>query len=742
MAKFFNKKTGTEEKKDDINDVQVASISSEVSDEDIQERRQLAVPIVVSIIGLTLNMGGKIISNIYGLPIYLDTIGTILVSILGGFVPGITVALSTNMLSYFMNPSSIYFGPLNILISIITVLMNRKGMLKGIKNLFIYIVCLTLAGGGAGGILSWLLYGYDVNGMTLALAAFFHSNGLNNFLSYYFANFAFDFLDKVITVTFVMIALYLIPEEQRYKFEYCVWFQKPMSKEETDRIYNISKNKFPLRKKIVVIYAGFAIAISLVCIMISLFLFRKYSIEQHTYLAESIAHIAAATVNGDEVNKYLDEGGNFDSYVETENALRKLLDDTRNLEYLYVYKVLEDGCHVIFDFDSNGVKGAELGEIVTFDTSFLNELPDLLSGKRIEPVISNDTYGWLLTAYEPVYNSNGECVCYAGVDISMYEITKYESNFFIRIVCMLLGFMMLFIALAVVFTKYNLVLPINSTLEIVSKFSYEDEYELKLNFKKLNDLDITTGDEIEDLYHGYLVNMSNGGKLYEDSRQKMGRIYDMQKSLVMVLADLAETRQLTANDHVHKTSEYVSITAHKMRELGYYKDQLTNEFIDDVTRSAPLHDIGKITIPETILNKPGKLTDEEFEIMKTHTIAGCKIIERAKKNLPDTDYLEEAGRITLSHHERWDGKGYPEGISGEDIPLSARIMAVADVFDALISKKSYKESMSYETAFNIIKEGSGQQFDPFVAGAFLQAKDAIIQAAEKNNDATYDDSLR
>jgi HD-GYP domain-containing protein (c-di-GMP phosphodiesterase class II) len=143
--------------------------------------------------------------------------------------------------------------------------------------------------------------------------------------------------------------------------------------------------------------------------------------------------------------------------------------------------------------------------------------------------------------------------------------------------------------------------------------------------------------------------------------------------------------------------------------------------MEDVVKSAPLHDVGKINIPDAILNKPGKLTDEEFEIMKTHTTAGMAIIDKAISTVEGENYLREARNMAAYHHERWDGKGYPEGLHGAVIPLSARIMAVADVFDALTSARVYKPAFPLAKAVSIIEEGKGTQFDPKCVEVFIEA---------------------
>ena len=205
----------------------------------------------------------------------------------------------------------------------------------------------------------------------------------------------------------------------------------------------------------------------------------------------------------------------------------------------------------------------------------------------------------------------------------------------------------------------------------------------------------------------------------------------MQDGLIITMADLVESRDSDTGAHVQKTAAYVKIIAEGLKSKGYYAEKLTPKFMTDVVRSAPLHDVGKIHIPDRILNKPGKLTDEEYAIMKTHTTAGKKIMDHTISTVEGDSYLKEARNMAAYHHERWDGKGYPEGLHGEVIPLSARIMAVADVFDALASPRVYKPAFPLEKALAILQEGSGTQFDPKCVEVFMESLPQVKEVLRK-----------
>lgn len=199
----------------------------------------------------------------------------------------------------------------------------------------------------------------------------------------------------------------------------------------------------------------------------------------------------------------------------------------------------------------------------------------------------------------------------------------------------------------------------------------------------------------------------------------------LQKSLISAMADLVENRDENTGGHIQRTSRYVEIIARKLKEDGKYGDILTNKYIEDMVIAAPLHDVGKIHIPDAILNKPGKLDAEEFSTMKTHSAAGGAIISHIESDIGEIEYLRIAKQMAEYHHERMDGKGYPYGLKGDEIPLCARILAVADVFDAISSKRCYKEAFSLDKSFAIIQEEMGSHFDEEVAQAFLDCREEV-----------------
>ena len=231
--------------------------------------------------------------------------------------------------------------------------------------------------------------------------------------------------------------------------------------------------------------------------------------------------------------------------------------------------------------------------------------------------------------------------------------------------------------------------------------------------------------------------------LEEEVARRTREVMSVQDVTTLAMASLAETRDADTGNHIRRTQRYVRALAWKLCTHPQFAAALTPHDIGLLYKSAPLHDIGKVGIPDRILLKPGKLTSEEFEVMKTHTTLGRDAILNAEKELGvQVEFLTVAKEIAYSHQEKWDGSGYPLGLSGTQIPISARLMAVADVYDALISRRVYKEPMPHALAVEIIAQTRGKHFDPNVVDAFLEIQDAFNAIAIAFSDTQADLELK
>lgn len=237
--------------------------------------------------------------------------------------------------------------------------------------------------------------------------------------------------------------------------------------------------------------------------------------------------------------------------------------------------------------------------------------------------------------------------------------------------------------------------------------------------------------------------LAQQNQLLEDKvRQRTQQLSDLQDVVLVAMGALAESRDPETGNHIRRTQKYVELLAKKLSETAKYHDYLTPEVISAMAKSAPLHDIGKVGVVDRILLKPGQLTEAEFAEMKKHTAYGHDAIEAAEGSLGVADnFLIFAKEIAYSHHEKWDGSGYPEGLIGEEIPLSARIMALADVYDALISERVYKPAFSHEKSLTIILGSKGTHFEPLMVDIFIANADSFRDIAENYKDVASKLSL-
>lgn len=220
-------------------------------------------------------------------------------------------------------------------------------------------------------------------------------------------------------------------------------------------------------------------------------------------------------------------------------------------------------------------------------------------------------------------------------------------------------------------------------------------------------------------------------------RERTSELAATQEVAIYCLASLTETRDPETGGHILRTQRYVRTLAERLSRRPSYGSVLDGATVDLLYKSAPLHDIGKVGVPDAILRKPGKLTPEEFEEMKKHTVYGMQALRVAEKRLGTNSFLRLAAEIAYSHHEKWDGAGYPRGLRGADIPVSGRIMAFADVYDALVSRRVYKEPFTHEHALSVVAEGRGTSFDPEMTDCFLAMEEDIRAIAREYPDDDF-----
>jgi putative two-component system response regulator len=206
-------------------------------------------------------------------------------------------------------------------------------------------------------------------------------------------------------------------------------------------------------------------------------------------------------------------------------------------------------------------------------------------------------------------------------------------------------------------------------------------------------------------------------------RERTMQLNRLQNSIVSVLANMVENRDKGTGGHIERTSAYIKILIEGMKDMNVYSDEIHKWDVEKIISSARMHDLGKISITDIILNKPDKLTEDEYETMKTHALEGERIIDEIIAQTGEAEFLRNARLFAGCHHERWDGKGYPHGLKGEEIPLQGRIMAIVDVYDALVSERPYKKAFTDEEAVKLIMQNAGTQYDPLIADVFFNVKD-------------------
>ncbi len=696
--------------------------------------RKRIVCVIAIICGIALNVLCALPNDYSDSPFYIDTIGTIAISMMAGAFPGVLTGVLTNIIKVFSYDLSPYYAVLNASIALTVVIFRRSSRTKKVSGLILLILTLAFIGGVPGSFISWMLSGPNTNPYITSLAGWFSAHiGTGVRFSELLSNFVFDIGDKTISVLAALFIVRIVPERIK-NYMSTAGLRQAYVIETSGRNAKVS----PLRS----LKIGTVSMIGLVTIVavfamtwVAYMLFGSYSKEHAEEAVRYSVGLASVTIDEDKINDYLRRGRAAEGYEETEELLYFIRNTTTHMSHLFVAQFKEDGCHIVFDLQNDDAPTYNPGTIIPYVDAYEPYVEPMIRGEKVEVIESVTERGWVYTVFEPIYDESGKCICYVGGDIDASGLVKFQNLFVLRVTLITLALLILGLTFSMRIAMNRLIIPINSMAGCAAEFIEDyDESRLAENVKRINRLQISTGDEIENLYHSFQKMAVDTVAHERNIRRQAEAIGNMQNALIEIMADMVENRDNDTGNHTKRTASYVRIIMEGLKKKGYYNDQLTDRYMDDVIRSAPLHDVGKIGISDIILNKPGKLTPEEFDIMKSHVTIGKDLLERAMSEIHSDTYLSEARNLAAYHHEKWNGKGYIAGLSGEEIPLSARIMAVADVFDAISQKRVYKEAFSFEKSVDIIRSESGESFDPKIVEVFLDSLDEIRCVLENDGE--------
>ena len=471
---------------------------------------------LICLIGLSFNLFGYEVIKIFNLPVYMDTLGTIFIAALGGYVPGIAVGFFTNLIKAFYDPAEMYFCTVSVAVAIITTFFARIGFFDKFSKILTIIPILTFVTGTCDLLIEIFLRMTDIIEPVRELN-----------LSY-LDNFLYEFIDKGFAVIVAFYLLNLVSEDTKNFFRFLGQKQAPLSKKMKHAVKESSYLSSSLRTKMLLILTFSSLFVSFSIALISYLLFKDTAIDERIKTVNGLAAVAINEINPHRVDDYLRLGHMADGYKEIEEKLYAIKNSSLEVKYLYVYRILPDGCHVVFDLNVATMEGDKPGQIVPFDASTLPYKDDLIAGKPIPPIISDDEYGYLLTLYKPVYDDAGKCQCYMAIDFSMDMLIDYTRTFIIKLIALFTGCFVFIFAIGLSFVENNIILPVNTMAYCAKNFSYDSVAAREQNIEMIKDLKIKTGDEIENLYAALIRTTENVLRYLEHLQKAKIRVADMQ----------------------------------------------------------------------------------------------------------------------------------------------------------------------------------------------------------------------
>ena len=481
--------------------------------------------VVMCFVGVLLNYVFSTLNGYLELPLYMDSVGTVLCAMTGGYIPGILVGFLTNAILAIKDPSMIYYACVNALLAVTVTFLTKKGVFRSILKTVLSIPIIAFCTNTLSIILTWALnVDQGSSEATKSVAFIFFENYRSDFSTGYIA----ELMDKGLTVVLALFIIFLLGHANAGFLKSVVCDKADSFDPDND--FRGTRGLSLRTRMVLLLSIGFLILAGSL-LTTGIILYRNIIIDDHIRLAEGITDLICRKLDADRITDFLEQGRDAQGYVETEKELYLLRDSYPDIEYLYVYRILEDGCHVVFDLDTENLEGDTAGTLVEFDPSFEQYLPGFFAHESIEPVISDDSYGYLLTLYKPLFDQNGECQCYVAVDLSMVLLNRYLINFAAKFLSIFICFYLLFLAIALRFTQMNLVTPVNTMARVAEGFAYNNEDARRQNVERIKKLEINTGDEIENLYNAFLKTTEDSMLYVEKLRKAQADVQDMMKQV-------------------------------------------------------------------------------------------------------------------------------------------------------------------------------------------------------------------
>ena len=565
--------------------------------------------ILICIGGLILNLFGSLIAEAFDLSIYLDTSGTIFIAALGGYAPGIAVGFFTNLLKAFFEPSQMYFCSVNVFVAMFTTFFARRGFFNNFGKLLIIVPSLTFVSGT----------------LDLLIADFLNSTSflksVNEFETDFAENIVIECLDKSFSVLLAFVLLKFTPAQVEKSFRELGQRQAPLSEEMKRVVSEESYLSASLRTKTLAILMLSSLFASSSIALISYLLFKDAAVDERIKTVDSMVTVAVSEINPYQVDNYIKFGREAAGYKDTEERLYAIKNSATDARYLYVYRILEDGCHVVFDLNAATIAGDKPGQVVELDESLLPYKDDLISGRPIPPIITDDEYGYLLTLYKPVYDGAGRCQCYVAIDFSMDMLLAYTHVFIIKLLALFAGCFIFIFAIGRAFVENNIILPVNTIAYCARNFSYDSIAAREKNIERIKSLQIKTGDEIENLYRSLLRTTENFLRYLEHLQRAKVQVADMIGK-VFAMDEIAHKDSLTG---VKNKTSYVEKIAELDKKISAGEAEFCIVMVD-VNYLKRVNDTYGHEIGNTYLKNACRLTCAVFGAENVYRVGGDEFV--------------------------------------------------------------------------------------------------------------------